>query len=173
MAMLAKILRSLSPLAFAAAALTLIAAAPLVAQTAAPSLVTTRLTQPVDENSRVTLKGTVSPLARAANDRGAAPDSMPLDRIQVVLKRSDAQESALKQLITDLHTPGSASYHKWLTPDQFGKQFGPSDQDIATVEAWLQSKGFSITKLNPGKQTLEISGSVSQFRDAFHTQIHK
>ena len=53
--MLAKILRSLSPLAFAAAALTLIAPAPLVAQTAAPSLVPNRLTQPVDENSRITL----------------------------------------------------------------------------------------------------------------------
>ncbi len=91
----------------------------------------------------------------------------------MVLKRSDAQESALKQLVTDLHTPGSASYHKWLTPEQFGKQFGPSDQDIATVEAWLQSRGFSVTKLNPGRQTLEISGNVAQFRNAFHAQIHK
>ena len=170
--MFAKILRSLSPIAFAAAAFTLITPAPLAAQ-AASSLVTPRLTQPIDESSRVTLKGTVHRLASAANNRGAAPDSMPLDRIQVVLKRSDAQESALKQLINDLHTPGSASYHKWLTPDQFGKQFGPSDQDIATVEAWLQSKGFRITRLNPGKQTLEISGNVSQFRTAFHAQINK
>src|SRR5271165_3608380 len=172
MAMLAKILRSLSPIAFAAAALTLIAPVPLVAQ-ATSSLVTTRITQPIDESSRVTLKGTVHPLANAANDRGPAPDSMPLDRIQVVLKRSDAQESALKQLITDLHTPGSASYHNWLTPDQFGKQFGPSDQDIATVEGWLQSHGFSVTKLNAGRQTMEISGNVAQFRDTFHAQIHK
>jgi trimeric autotransporter adhesin len=170
--MLPKILRSLSPIAFVAAAFNFVAPAPLVAQ-ATSSLVTTRLTQPIDENSRVTLKGTVNPLATAANDRGAASDSMPLDRIQIVLKRSDAQESALKQLIGDLHTPGSASYHKWLTPDAFGKQFGPSDPDIATLEAWLQSKGFSITKLNPGKQTLEISGNVSQFREAFHTQINK
>jgi len=170
--MLAKILRPLSPIVFIAAAFTLIAPSPLVAQ-AAPSLVTNRITQPINENARVTLKGTVHPLANAANDRGAAPDSMPLDRIQVVLKRSDAQESALKQLINDLHTPGSPSYHKWLTPDQFGKQFGPSDQDIATVESWLQSHGFSITKLNAGKQTLEISGNVAQFRNTFHAQIHK
>jgi subtilase family serine protease len=170
--MLPKILRSLSPIALVAAAFNFVAPATLVAQ-ATSSLVTTRLTQPIDENARVTLKGTVHPLASAANFHGVAPDSMPLDRVQVVLKRSDAQESALKQLISDLHTPGSASYHKWLTPDAFGKQFGPSDQDVATLEAWLQSKGFSITKLNPGKQTLEISGNVSQFREAFHTQINK
>jgi len=150
-------------------------AAPALAQLSAPtdSLVTNRLTQPIDDSARVTLQHTVSPLANAANDRGAAPDSMPLDRIQVVLQRSAAQESALKQLISDMHTPGSASYHKWLTPDQFGAQFGPSDQDIATLEAWLQSKGFSVTKVDAGKQTLEMSGNVGQFRAAFNAQIHK
>jgi trimeric autotransporter adhesin len=140
---------------------------------ATPSLVTNRLTQPIDENSLVTLKGTVHPLANAANDRGAAPDSMPLDRIQVVLQRSAAQEAALQQLIHDEHTPGTANYHKWLTPTEFGKQFGPSDQDVATLEAWLESKGFNVEKVNSGKQTLEISGNVSQFRAAFHAQIHK
>ncbi len=165
----------------AAVALSLTALVPLWAQTTsqvattapAVSLVTNRLTRPVDENARITLKGTVHPLANAANDRGPAPASMPLDRIQVVLKRSDAQEAALKQLISDMHTPGKANYHKWLTPDQFGAQFGPSDQDIATLSAWLQSKGFNVTKVNPGKQTLEMSGSVSQFNTAFHTQIRK
>ena len=172
--MLPKILRSLSPIALVAAAFNFVAPAPLVAQ-ATSSLVTTRLTQPIDENARVTLKGTVHPLANAANDRGAAPDSMPLDRIQIVLKRSDAQESALKQLISDLHTPGSASYHKWLTPDAFGKQFGPSDQDLATIQSWLASHGFSVTKVNAGRQSLEFSGNVSQFRDSLpypDPQVH-
>ncbi len=161
--------------AFALAAVSLAGFTPsvLTAQQAASQLVTNRLTQPVDDSARITLKGTVHPLANKANDRGAAPDSMPLDRIQVVLKRSNAQEAALKQLITDLHTPKSASYHKWLTPDQFGAQFGPSDQDIATVEAWLQSKGFNVTKVNPGKQTIEMSGNAGQFRAAFGAQIHK
>ena len=64
----------------------------------------------------MTLHGYVHPLANAANDRGAAPDSMPLSRMHLVLKRSDTQESALKQYLADLHKPGSASYHQWLTP---------------------------------------------------------
>lgn len=170
--MLAKILRSLSPLALAAVSLTLVAPAPLLAQ-AASSLVTNRLTQPIDDNARITLKGTVSPLARVANDRGAAPASMPLDRITLIFKRSDAQESALRQLISDLHAPGSPSYHKWLTPEQFGKQFGPSDSDLAAVQAWLQSHGFTVNKVNAGRQSIEISGSVAQFNDTFHATIHK
>lgn len=169
-------LRKLGRIAAVSAALGVSASVALFAQTPqsnATSLVTTRLTQPINENARVTLHGTVHPLANAANDRGVASDGMQLERMHLILKRSDAQESALKQLISDMHTSGTASYHKWLTPEQFGQQFGPSDQDIATVESWLQSKGFSVTAVNPGKLTMEISGNVGQLRSAFHTQIHK
>jgi hypothetical protein len=133
----------------------------------------TRITNPIDESSLVTLKGTVHPLANARNDRGAAPDGMQLNRLQLVLKRSPSQESALHHLIDQMHTPGQTNYHKWLTPDQFGAQFGPTDQDIATVSDWLASHGFIVTRVNPGRQTMEIAGNVAQMRSAFHTRIHQ
>ncbi|MGA3082978.1 MAG: protease pro-enzyme activation domain-containing protein, partial [Terracidiphilus sp.] len=132
-----------------------------------------RIVNPIDERQLVPLKGTVHPLANARNDRGAAPDEMQLDRMHLLLKRSNSQESALRQLIGEMHAPGTASYHKWLTPDQFGKQFGPADDDIATIETWLTGQGFSVSKVNPGKQTIEFSGTVAEMRGAFHTQIHK
>jgi subtilase family serine protease len=90
-----------------------------------------------------------------------------------MLKRSGSQQAALDQLVSQLHTPGHPNYHKWLTPEQFGKQFGPSDQDIATVETWLTGQGFSVTGALPGKQVIEFSGNVGQFRSAFHAQIHE
>jgi subtilase family serine protease len=141
-----------------------------MAQNSAPAA---RIVNPIDESQLITLKGTMHPLANAMNDRGAAPDSTQLNRMHLVLMRSASQETALRQLMGELHTPGTANYHKWLTPDEFGKQFGPSDEDIATVEAWLTGHGFSVTKVNPGKQTIEFSGNVGQFRSAFHAQIHQ
>jgi subtilase family serine protease len=140
-----------------------------MAQDAAPAA---RIAGPIDESQRVTLKGTVHPLATSANDRGAAPESMQLKRMHLVLKRSASQDASLGQLIGDQHTPGTVSYHKWLTPDEFGKRFGPSDEDIATVQTWLSGHGFNVAKVNPGRQTIEFSGSVAQLRSAFHTQIH-
>jgi hypothetical protein len=132
-----------------------------------------RLTQPVNDRALVTLRGTVHPLANAANDRGAASPDMQLDRLQLILKRSPQQEAALRQLLSDMHTPGTASFHKWLTPEQFGKQFGPSDQDVQTIESWLETQGFEVLKVNPGKQTLEVTGTVGALQQAFHTSIHK
>lgn len=134
---------------------------------------TNRIVNPINDAQVITLHGTVNPRANSRNDLGAAPDSMQLNRMHLVLKRSDSQEAALKQLIDEQHTPGSSNYHKWLTPDQFGAQFGPSDQDIATVTTWLTNHGFNVSKVNPGRQTIELSGSVAQLRNAFHTQIHE
>src|SRR5579875_3157317 len=171
-AMITRILRTLSPVVVASACFALLLPAPLQAQ-ANSNLVKTRITQPIDNNSLVTLQGTVHPLANAANDRGPAPASMQLSRIQVVFKRSQAQEAALQQLIQEQHTPGSPNYHKWLTPAQFGAEFGPSQQDIETIEAWLSSRGFSNVKVEPGNQVIEFSGSVSQFSNTFHADFHQ
>jgi trimeric autotransporter adhesin len=155
--------------------------APTRAQTATQSAdavrsttgVASRLTSPIVEGSRVTLQGAIHPLANKANDRGVLPDGTKLERMQIVLKRSDEQESSLKRLVNDLHSAGSASYHKWLTPEQFGKQFGPSDDDVAKLESWLQAQGFTITKLSPGRQVLEVSGTAGQLKNTFHAEMHQ
>jgi hypothetical protein len=142
----------------------------LFAQQTVPAV---RITSPINASQLVTLKGSVNPLANAQNDRGAAAPNMQLDRMHLILKRSPAQDAALRQLIQDQNTPGSPNYHKWLTPAQFGAQFGPSDQDLATVQNWLASQGFTVDKIEPGRQTLDISGTVAQLGTSFHTQIRK
>jgi hypothetical protein len=132
-----------------------------------------RIAAAIDESARVTLSGALHPLATKANDRGAVADSMPLNRMQIRLTRSSEQEAALQQLLTEQHKAGSASYHQWLTPAQFGTQFGPAESDVATIEAWLSSHGFHDISVNPGRQTIEFSGSAGQFRDAFQAEIHQ
>ncbi|MGA8530501.1 MAG: protease pro-enzyme activation domain-containing protein [Acidobacteriaceae bacterium] len=161
--------------AFAVTSTALVGLLPALSAQSRPAsevVVASRIVQPVDDNVRITLHGYVHPLANAANDRGPAPDSMPLTRMHLVLQRSSAQEAALRQFIAEAHTPGSANYHKWLTPQEFGQQFGPSDQDIATVQAWLASHGFAVNGVLPGKQVIEFSGNVAQMRDAFAVQVH-
>ena len=134
------------------------------------SLSSTR--QPIDNGQRVTLRGNVHPLARPSYDHGAVVDSFPAERMLLLLKRSPQRETALRQFIEDAHNPGSPSYHKWLTPEQFGKLYGPTDSDVAAATAWLQAHGFSVARVTKGKTAIEFSGSAGQIREAFHTEIH-
>ncbi len=128
--------------------------------------------QPIDNAVRVTLQGSVHPLALPRFDRGAVPDSFAADRMLLLLKRSSAREMALLQFMRDAHTPGHPNYHKWLTPDQFGKLYGPDDRDIATVTAWLESQGFSVSGVTRGKTAIEFSGTAATVRSALNTEIH-
>jgi hypothetical protein len=95
-----------------------------------------------------------------------------MQRMLLVLKRSPEQESALTKLLDAQQDKSSPSYHKWLTPEDYGKQFGPTDTDIQTITAWLQSHGFQVGSTK-GRTSLEFSGSASQVQEAFHTTIHK
>ena len=90
----------------------------------------------------------------------------------LVLKRSPQQEAALRKLLDEQQSKGSPNYHKWLTPTQFGEQFGPSDSDMQTITLWLQAHGFEVGSTK-GRSVLEFSGSASQVKEAFHTTIHK
>jgi hypothetical protein len=96
-----------------------------------------------------------------------------MERMLLVLKRSPAQELALQKLLDDQQDKASSSYHKWLAPDEFGQRFGPSDQEIQTVAAWLRSHGFQVAQITQGRMVIEFSGTAGQILRAFHTEIHK
>ncbi|HKW63636.1 MAG TPA: Ig-like domain repeat protein [Candidatus Acidoferrum sp.] len=131
-----------------------------------------RITRAIDERNLVTLRGNVHPLARPEFDQGPVADAQPLKRMLLLLQRSLEQETALQQLLEDQQNKSSANYHAWLTPDQFGKQFGPADADIQTITQWLTSQGFTNITAGPGRTVMEFSGTVGQVRNAFHTEIH-
>jgi trimeric autotransporter adhesin len=132
-----------------------------------------RITQPIDENQRVTLTGNVHPLAQARFDRGEAPESTATGRIWLTLRRSTAQQHALEQYLSDLQNPHSANHHKWLSPAQFGAQFGVGDTDLASVQAWLQSHGFTIESVPEGRNAIAFSGNFGQIKSAFHSAVHQ
>ena len=98
---------------------------------------------------------------------------MPMNRMLLMLKRSMEQESALTQLLVDQHNTNSPNFHKWLTPEQFGAEFGLADADIRTVTSWLESHGFQVAKVSKGKIAIEFSGTAAQVKQAFHTEIHE
>ncbi len=132
-----------------------------------------RITQAIDETQLVRLKGNVHPLARPEFDQGIVPDATPMKRMMLVLQRSPEQQAALSKFMDEQLSKDSSNFHKWLTPQQFGAQFGPADADIQTVTDWLAKHGFQEIKVGAGRTAIEFSGNVAHVRNAFHTEIHQ
>jgi hypothetical protein len=137
------------------------------------SSVRSRLTQPIDESKLTVLRGNTHPFARPQFDRGAAPANLPLERMMLVLKTTPEQGAALNNLLAEQQDRSSPNYHKWLTPAEFGAQFGVSDADIQKITAWLESHGFHVDDVANGRNVIQFSGNAAQLQSAFHTAMHK
>ena len=129
--------------------------------------------EPVDDRHRIVLKGNVHPMARPQFEVAGAPPDLRMDRMLMVLKRSPEQQTALSKLLDDQHDKSSPQFHKWVTPEQFGQQFGPADSDIQAVTSWLQEHGFEVAQVSKGRTQIEFSGTAAQVQEAFHTPIQK
>ncbi|MEA2260416.1 MAG: hypothetical protein QOJ51_3241 [Acidobacteriaceae bacterium] len=129
--------------------------------------------RPADESSLVVLRGNVHPLTRPQLDRGPAPASLGAQRQLLVLKRSPQQERMLQHYLVSLEDKNSSNFHHFLTPEQFGQQYGPAPQDMAQIVSWLNGQGFAVNKVAKSNMAIEFSGSVNQVETAFHTQIHR
>jgi hypothetical protein len=134
---------------------------------------TSRIVLPVDSRRTVQLHGNVHPLARPEFDKGLVDPSLPMDRMVLVLQRSEEQEVALEALMAEQQDPTSPEFHHWLSATELGERYGVSDQDLAKVTDWLQSQGFTVNQVSKGRNNLEFSGTAGQVQQAFQTEIHR
>ena len=102
--------------------------------------------------------------------RAVAPET-PLERMILVLKMAPEASSSLKQLLKDQQDPASASYHQWLTPDDFGKRFGPTQAQRDAASLWLLQQGFSLQGIAKSGTAITFSGTAGQVGKAFRTAI--
>jgi hypothetical protein len=129
------------------------------------------LTQIRDEE-RVVVNGTTSPLLKASVDTGRMAGGEKLGRMLLMLAPTADQEQEAAKMVAALHDSSSPSYHKWLTPAQFGQQFGVASEDAAKVQQWLQGHGLIVHEIGQSRRFIVFSGTVSQVEQAFATEMH-
>jgi len=130
------------------------------------------ITTSINDGDRVPLSNGIRPQLKRSQDLGSVSGSTPVRHMLLVLARSEAREQALTQYLSDVQNPASPSFHKWLTPAQYGSMFGGSSDDIATLSSWLQSQEFTVEKVSSAANLIQFSGNVAQVQKAFSTEIH-
>ena len=132
----------------------------------------TRIVTEVKNEQRVAVEGTTPAFLAVSSETGRLPGGQNLGRMILQLTATDEQEQAAEKLVSDLHDPSSPSFHRWLTPSEFGQQFGVTEQDATKVQQWLQSQGLTVHDLAQSRRYIVFSGTVSQVETAFATQMH-
>ena len=134
-----------------------------------------RLHANIDESKTFVLEGHTRPAIKQglAQDQGEVSSSLVMPRMAVHFALSSAQQADLDQFLVSVQDRRSASYHKFLTPEQYAARFGLNDADIAKVTNWLASNGFTNLQVARSKTWIGFNGSAGEAAAAFHTSIHK
>ncbi len=147
----------------------IVAAAGLAALVVSP--VFARAPRVVDDNDTVVLHGNVHPLARPEFDAGATDLSLPMERMVLTVRVDPGKEAELDRLLAEQQDPASANFHRWLTPEEFGKRFGPAPEDIGAITGWLTSQGFVVEEVANSRTWINFSGKAADVERAFHTRM--
>jgi subtilase family serine protease len=131
-----------------------------------------QVTRSINEADRVKLSGNRLPILAGSVDQGAVSDNLVLKGMVLHLNSSAEQQAALDTFNTAQHTPGSADFHHWLTPEEFASRFGVAMADINALSSYLTSKGFKVESVSTGGRAITFTGTAGQIKNTFHTEIH-
>jgi hypothetical protein len=124
-----------------------------------------------DLRATTLLRGHVPAWAVSATDRGAVAGDTSL-RLTFVLSRSPELQASFTQLLADQQNPSSPSYHQWLTPQQVGERYGPTQHDVDGLTGWLGSQGLTVIETTPSRVFVNVVGPASTVASALATSFH-
>jgi Pro-kumamolisin, activation domain/Bacterial Ig-like domain (group 3) len=131
-----------------------------------------RIVNQIKNEERVAVQGSTPALVKRSVDAGRLNGGQNLGRMVLLLSATPEQEQAAAELVASQHDASSPLYHKWLTPAQYGAQFGVANEDAQKVQQWLQTQGLTVHEVSQSRLFVVFSGSVSQVEQAFSTEMH-
>jgi len=72
---------------------------------------------------------------------------------------------------TQVSTPGSSLFHRYLSPDAYTARFGASSAEAHALESWLRAEGFSGVHTDSQRSYVRATAAVSHIDSALHIQL--
>jgi subtilase family serine protease len=117
--------------------------------------------------SVASVPGSIDPRVQAMARAGAVPAAQQLT-IQVWLEPDLDGAAAFADAVA---TPGSAEFHRYLSPDAYTARFVASAAQAAAVTAWLAAEGLTQVHVSSGRDYVSATGTVVKIQSAFQVRV--
>ena len=94
------------------------------------------------------------------------------NRLNLAIGLPLRNQEALNKLLAEIYDPASTNYHRYLTPEQFAAQFGPTEQDYQSLIAFAKTNGLTVTATSPNRVLLDVSGNAAAVEKVFHVKLN-
>lgn len=92
--------------------------------------------------------------------------------ISLTLNLKLRDQAKLEFFIEELHNEKSSNYHKWITPQEFGKRFGVEESRYQALVIWLNEMGFKVTHTWPNRLAIDFQGDVEKIEKVFNIELN-
>lgn len=79
--------------------------------------------------------------------------------------------AGLQWFADQVSNPNSLMYRRFISPEEVGRRFGPSQQDIDSTVNYLKANGITVTDVAKNGLVISAEGPASNVSSAFHTQL--
>ena len=124
-------------------------------------------------------KSTVSPQSSgplAGQPAGATKLSngkpVPANEVKPLTFNLVYNDAAMEQDVAQIYTPGSATYHQFLTPDQIVQKYAPSDTQVQQVQNWLQQNGYTVVSIDSMRSSIKVQATVATIESSLHIKLN-
>jgi hypothetical protein len=93
------------------------------------------------------------------------------NRLHLAIGLPLRNEAAFDDLLRQLYDPASPNFRKYLTPEQFTEQFGPTESDYQKVIAFARANGLTVTGTYGNRVLLDVSGTADNIQKAFQVTL--
>ena len=122
------------------------------------------IASPAAPANRTPLHGSLTPTQARSHPAGSVAAASPVS-FDLVLSLQNA--SGAQAFLRAVSSPGSATFHHYLTDAQWASQFGPTQAQVAAAESWLHQEGFTVGSVPQDRLFVPASGSAKSVAQAF------
>ncbi len=124
---------------------------------------------PAGATSLIRLRGDVVPKLVSYTDLGASAQT---ERIQVDVSIARPNPAAEQAAFAAMYTPGSPTFHHFLTPAQFDAQYGVAQATFEAVRAFATAHGLTVANATGSRELIVLDGTVAQVQQTFGVTLH-
>jgi subtilase family serine protease len=119
-------------------------------------------------SDRQTLRGHVPEVVAKLQPVGRLEGSQ---RLKLAIGLAPRDEQGLDTFFQELYDPTSPNYRHYLTPAQFTKRFGPTEQDYKALIDYAKASGWNVTHQYSNRVVLDVEGAVADIERALQVTM--
>ncbi len=95
----------------------------------------------------------------------------PTRRLHLTVALEPRHHAAEHRAMRAIYTPGSASFHRFLTPRRWNARYAPSSARVSAVREYLASRGLRHLHVSGNRMLVTGTATTAQAERAFHTSL--